>query len=371
MITYIQSTNKFLILNLNLNVVMAIFRILLLPFSFLYAIVVVIRNKFYDWHFFKSYTFNTPIISVGNLEVGGSGKTPLVEYLIKLLNGSHKLSTLSRGYGRKTKGFRWIDKNDEAYLSGDEPLQIKQKFPNISVAVCENRVEGIEKIKENHSLILMDDAYQHRAVIPGLSILLFDYNRLNSYRFLLPAGNYREPFSGRKRADIIIISKTPTQLSKEEQQLLKNKLKIKAHQKVFFSYIKYASELNHLFLNHSLEVKNINKNTEVLLITGIAKPDLLLAEISKYTNLIKHHSYSDHHQFSTKNMLKLVKDFENINSNNKIIITTEKDAVRLKSEENRKFVENFPIYEWPIEAVFHTSESENFDKEILKYVRTH
>lgn len=332
--------------------------------------VIVIRNKFYDWQFFKSYTFQIPIISVGNLEVGGSGKTPLVEYLIKLLNSSHKLSTLSRGYGRKTKGFRWIDKHDEAYLSGDEPLQIKRKFPEISVAVCENRVKGIERIKESHNLILMDDAYQHRAVLPGLSILLFDYNRLNSWRFLLPAGNYREPFSGRKRADIIIVSKTPTQLSKEEQQLLESKLKIKEHQKVFFSYIQYAPQLNHLFANNNLEVKDIDENTVVLLITGIAKPDLLLAEISKYTNHIKHHSYSDHHQFSTKNMLKLVKDFENIKSKDKIIITTEKDAVRLKSEENRKLIENLSIYEWPIEAAFHVSDNGNFDKEILNYVRT-
>lgn len=344
-------------------------RKLLLPFSLLYGIVVFIRNKFYDWGVFKSQSFEIRIISVGNLEVGGSGKTPMVEYLIRLLKTDFKLATLSRGYGRTTKGFRWVNADDEATLTGDEPLQISQKFPEITVTVCENRAFGIRQIEKKHQLILMDDAYQHRSVKPGLSILLFDYHQIKKTRFLLPAGNYREFFSGRKRADILIVTKCPAQLSESDQIFLKNMVSPYAHQKLFFSGIKYAEEFKGVFSNNQLSVQAIQNNYTVLLLTGIAKPELLLNQLKKHTQNILHHCYPDHHDYSEKNVLKLVAVFEAITSKNKIIITTEKDAVRLKTNSFAKILNQLPVYKWPIEIGFVNGNEQEFNSLIKKYAK--
>ncbi|WP_442794814.1 tetraacyldisaccharide 4'-kinase [Pelobium manganitolerans] len=343
-----------------------VLRQLLLPFSLVYGLIVFIRNKFYDWGWFKSYSFNLPIISVGNLEVGGSGKTPMVEYLIKLLKNDHKLATLSRGYGRKTKGFLWVKPNDDASNTGDEPLQMAQKFKNIGVAVCENRVAGIKKIRQTHNLILMDDAYQHRAVKPGLSLLLFNYHQINKPRFLLPAGNYRETFSGRKRAQVLIASKCPQNLSAEERQSIKNILAPYPHQKLFFSALAYASSLKNVFTAEKLPKELITDDWHVLLLTGIAKPEPLYQNVLSYTPKIAHHRYADHHQFSDKNIRKLVEAFDAIASDKKIIITTEKDAVRLKTD---KFAElrALHVYQWPIEVVFLFNEGEAFNHLIKEY----
>ena len=347
---------------------MSKFRLLLLPLSLLYGIIIWIRNKFYDLGIFKSTSFELPVISVGNLEVGGSGKTPMTEYLIRLLS-SYKLSTLSRGYGRKTKGFRWVQENDDPQLTGDEPLQVKNKFPFISVAVCENRVAGINKIKANHELIIMDDAYQHRAVKPGLNLLLFDYNTVFHTRLMLPAGNYREPFSGRKRANIVVITKTPEELTLAQQQEIEKKFKLFSHQKLFFSYICYSKNLINIFTGDLLETKNLQHGTAVLLITGIAKAALLFNKVKSHTPQVVHMAYGDHHQFSQKNMLKLVSDFNHINQKEKIIITTQKDAVRLRAEEYRNLIGSLPIYEWPIEMAFHENKKADFETEILEYVK--
>lgn len=349
---------------------MKLLRYLLLPISLLYGLVVFIRNKFYDFGILKSHSFSIPIISIGNLEVGGSGKTPMVEYLIKLLK-SYSVSTLSRGYGRKTKGFRWVVENDNPILSGDEPLQIKNKFPEISVAVCENRVFAINKIKGNHELVIMDDAYQHRAVKPGLSLLLFDYNTFDSFRLMLPAGNYRELFAGRKRADFMVVTKTPENLSLSKQQNIERQLSPLANQKVFFSYIKYSENWVNIFNGEILALKKIRSDTTVLLITGIAKSKPLVEKTNEYFSDIIHHSYEDHHQFSEKNMRKLVSDFNQLKGKEKIIITTQKDAVRLRTDEYKKLIGYLPIYEWPIETAFHNNGASNFDNDILEYVKKH
>lgn len=348
---------------------MNVFRFFLLPLNLIYGAITITRNKLYDWRFLSSTTFEKPIISIGNLEVGGSGKTPMVAYIINLLKEEFKVCTLSRGYGRKTKGFLWVNPTDEALKAGDEPLQLKQSFPDVGVAVCEDRVLGIRNIKEESDIILMDDAFQHRAVKPGLSILLFDYNRLFKNKLLMPAGNYRETFNGRKRADIIIISKTPSDLSADEKARAVNEIQIFSHQQLYFSSISYSSKLNHIFIKDYKLIKDINENTAVLLITGIAKPELMLAEIRKYTINIKHHNYSDHHHFSRKNMLKLVADFNNLKAEEKIIITTQKDAVRLRSLETIEHINSLPIYEWPIEVAFKPQDEVNFNKEILNYVK--
>lgn len=349
---------------------MKILRYLLLPISLLYGIVVFIRNKSYDLGILKSHSFNIPIISVGNLEVGGSGKTPMVEYLIKLLN-FYKISTLSRGYGRETKGFRWVVEKDNPLLSGDEPLQIKNKFPQISVAVCESRVFAINKIKDNHELVIMDDAYQHRAVKPGLSLLLFDFNTLNKLKLMLPTGNYRESFEGRKRADFMVVTKTPEDLSLHQQKKIEKQLNPSINQKVFFSYIKYSDNLVNIFSGETLKIADLKEDTSVLLLTGIAKPQPFVKKVCEYFSDILHHSYGDHHQFSEKNMRKLVSDFNQLKGKEKIIITTQKDAVRLRADEYRAFINPLPIYEWPIETAFHNNETANFDNDILKYVKKH
>ncbi|MFD2145663.1 tetraacyldisaccharide 4'-kinase [Mucilaginibacter antarcticus] len=199
-------------------------RALLLPFSFLYGLIVIVRNFLYDAGLFKSRRFDLPVISVGNLEVGGAGKSPMTEYLIQLLKDHYKLATLSRGYGRATKGFQIATATATASQVGDEPAQFKHKFPDVTVAVCEQRVDGITQLQHDHDLILLDDAYQHRAVKPGLSILLFDYNSLNNQRWVLPAGNYREPFFGKWRAGIIIITKCPADMPQQELEKLSPRL---------------------------------------------------------------------------------------------------------------------------------------------------
>lgn len=350
---------------------MTFLRLLLLPISLIYLLVTWLRNLLYDWGVFKSKTFTIPVISVGNLEVGGSGKTPLLEYLIQLLKEEFKLATLSRGYGRKTKGFRWV-KPDENYLqSGDEPHQLKQKFPDISVAVCEDRVYGIEQIENDHQLILMDDAYQHRAVKLGLSILLFDYHQLKKPKILLPAGNYREAFSGKKRANIFMVTKCPEDISIPEKEELKKILKPLSEQSIFFTAIGYDDQLPHVFKEEYLGINVINKETQILLLTGIAKSAPLVQHLKSYTQHIIHHAYPDHHQFSQKNMLKLVQDFAQLKTENKLILTTQKDAVRLKADEFKNLLVDLPIYQWPIKVKFEENKEEEFNHLIKKYARQH
>lgn len=344
-------------------------RLLLLPFSLIYGILTFIRNKLYDFGIFKSTAFKIPIISVGNLEVGGSGKTPLVAYIINLLKDINEIASLSRGYGRKTKGFLWVKPDDLATNTGDEPLQIKQSFPDVKVAVCENRVLGIEQIQAKADLILMDDAFQHRAVKPGFSILLFDYNQLQKPKFLLPAGNYREFFGGRKRADILVVSKCPDDLFNEEKLKIASALKPFPNQQVFFSYIKYQVTLKAVFGDDELEVTNLKSKKNVLVLTGIAKPEILINKVKQHIEVIQHHSYPDHHQFTQKNMLKLVTDFKMLATEDKIIITTQKDAVRLRSELFREILLGLPIFEWPIETDFFEKDKLEFDKIILKYAQ--
>ncbi len=348
---------------------MPLFRKLLLPISFLYGIIIFFRNKFYDWNIFRSLSFDIPIISVGNLEVGGSGKTPMVEYLISFLKNDFKLATLSRGYGRKTKGFRWVKPDDEAINTGDEPLQIAKKFEGIHVAVCEDRVFGINKIKQTNNLILMDDAFQHRAVKPGLSILLFDFHQIQKSKLLLPSGNYRESFIGRKRANIIVVTKCPLNLSSAERQKIISVIKPFKHQELYFSFIDYNQQLQKISSFDKLNINEISSETTVLLLTGIAKNAPLINELKKYTNKIIHHAYADHHVFTQKNMLKLATDFNELKSVKKIIITTEKDAVRLNTVQFETIIKDLPIYKWPITIGFIDKQQEEFNKLIKKYAK--
>ena len=375
-------------------------RWLLFPFSLLYGLVVVIRNWCYDAGIFKSYTANVPVISVGNLDVGGAGKSPMTEYLIRLFKNDHKLATLSRGYGRSTKGyvvFKLKVKSQKSKVDGkfkvesekvkviedlqpttynsqltlaakigDEPAQFAQKFPDITVAVCEARVEGIRQLQIDYDLIILDDAYQHRAVKPGLSILLFDFNRVKEPHLLLPAGNLREPFIGRKRADVIIISKCPEQLGEDEQAEIIKRIKPFANQQVFFTAIAYQPL-------QTMEGKPadvlIKGDTTIFLLTGIANAKPLVQHLERSTSHIVHHNYPDHHRFSLKNITKLADEFSACESKNKLIITTEKDAQRLVEHELLPVVKTLPILVLPIGINFLSNTQQQFNQFVINYVR--
>ena len=370
---------------------------LLLPFSVIYGLVIMIRNWFYDAGFLKSTSFNIHIISIGNLEVGGAGKTPMVEYLVRLLMPNYQIATLSRGYGRKTKGFllaqlyqeentqstnlnNQTKKQNHSPLTthhsllstqiGDEPAQFKQKFPNVSVAVCKKRVVGVQKLMANHEVLILDDAYQHRAVNPGLSILLFDYSKVRQPHLMLPAGNYREPFSGRWRAQIIILTKCPANMDQDAMGALAQVVKPLPFQSLFFTSIVYNSLRN---FNGEKADFVIDNDTTVFLLTGIANSLPLVNHLNTLTDKIIHHKYPDHYPFTIKNIAKLASEFSLCNMQKKVIITTEKDAQRLneawfKKEFNK--VADITIYTLPIEVAFLNNGKQDFDQLIFEYVRT-
>ncbi|MGI4020149.1 MAG: tetraacyldisaccharide 4'-kinase [Janthinobacterium lividum] len=341
-------------------------RYLLLPISLIYGLIIIVRNYFYDTGLFKSQKFDLPVIVVGNLEVGGAGKSPMTEYLIQLLKPQHKIATLSRGYGRQTKGFFYADKNSTAETVGDEPAQFKQKFPDITVAVCESRVAGVEKLQPEHDLILLDDAFQHRALNPGFSILLFDYGKLNGPHLLLPAGNYREPFSGKKRADVIVISKCPSDLSVEKQQQIRSKMLLLPHQNLFFTSIIYQSFQSFF---PSDDAVFINPKATLFLLTGIANPKPLLQHLRKQFAAVVQYKYPDHHQFTSKNISKLAADFKACTVENKLILTTEKDAQRLQEPALQKLLADVPVLIAPIGIAFLSEAEPDFKQLIENYVR--
>jgi tetraacyldisaccharide 4'-kinase len=347
---------------------MKFLRLLLFPFSLIYGVVVIIRNWCYDSGIFKSRKFFIPIISVGNLDVGGAGKSPMTEYLVRLFKNDYRLGTLSRGYGRKTKGYFTAANNSTgsvAALIGDEPAQFHQKFPDITVAVCEDRVTGIKTLQFDHKLIILDDAYQHRAVTPGLSLLLFDYNRVDEPHLLLPAGNLREPFSGRKRADILIITKCPETLTADEQAVILKRIKPFANQQVFFTSIVYQSMQT---MDGKPADEVITTDTTVFILTGIANANPLINHIKNYTQQIIHHNYPDHHRFSLKNISKLAAEFSACSSKHKVIITTEKDAQRLTERELLPLIKQLPVLIMPIGISFLNGEQPKFDQFVINYV---
>jgi len=350
-----------------------IIRILLLPVSWLYGFIVFLRNKLYDLGIFTSHEFDIPLISVGNLVVGGTGKTPHIEYLIRLLKSEFYIATLSRGYGRKTKGFILADSQFNASKIGDEPAQFKNKFNNIRVAVDGNRVRGVKKLKElfpSLQTILLDDAFQHRAIKPGLSILLTDFSKLYLSDYMVPSGALREFKSGAQRADIIIVTKCPEILLPIERKRIINSIHPTTYQHIYFSYIKYG-DFTPIHLKTSALAKEFyfERNYTILLLTGIANTSSLIYYLKEKVKTIVPVKFPDHHLFTIKN-IELIKDkFNSIASENKIILTTEKDAMRLKGLEFAKTLEELPILYIPIEIEFHNKDKEGFNEQLLHYVR--
>jgi len=338
---------------------MSFIRKILFPFSIVYGVIISIRNLFFDNGILKSKKFDIPVIAVGNLNVGGTGKTPQIEYLIRLLKQKHSVAVLSRGYKRKTSGFVLADKTSNAAQLGDEPYQYYQKFKNIIVAVDEQRVHGIEqllRLKMPPDIVLLDDAFQHRKVKAGFYILLTTYNDLYADDFMLPTGNLRENKSGAKRANVVIVAKCPENLPKIEQQKINKKLKLHTNQKLFFTCITYDDVISGLKREITLEQL---KDYQVLLVTGIANPKPLEVFLKSKGIAFQHIEFPDHHDFSKKDIDKIKSEFEKVLSAKKLILTTEKDFVRLK--------DSLPISCLKIKTNFINNQSD-FDTIIKKYV---
>ena len=334
---------------------MKLVRFLLFPFAVLYDLITTIRNILFDVNILKSTSFKIPVIIVGNLSVGGTGKTPQIEYLIRLLKDIHKVAVLSRGYKRKTTGFVLLNESHTAIDVGDEPLQYFKKFSNIEVAVDENRVEGINKLMERKSLdlVLLDDAFQHRKVTGSFYILLTKYDDLFTADFLLPTGNLRESRAGAKRSDIIVVTKCPTNLTAIQRETIKSKLQ-RYNKEVFFTTISYADKISG---DKEIGIDSL-KDFEVLLITGIANPAPLLNFLSTQNVKFTHLEYGDHHHFSSKEIEDIQQLFTSLKSDKKLILTTEKDYTRLKSrieqlfylEIETKFLENKNVFDTLIKS---------------------
>ena len=342
-----------------------VLKILLAPFSLLYGMGVSIHQFLYQKGWLKSVKFDIPIISIGNLSVGGSGKTPHTEYLIRLLKDYLEVGTLSRGYRRSSKGYLQIQRHMNAAQAGDEPLQFKRKFPEVFVSVAENRVLGIPQMLQDApglQTILLDDAFQHRAVKPGLNVLLTNYNRLFTRDFLLPMGRLREWRSSYERADIIVVTKCPDEMSRTEAEAIVEEIQPLEYQKVFFSYYEYQKP--YFLLNPQYKL-DLNEETDILLICAIANTDYLVQYLNEQAGYVGLKAYEDHHYFSETELSNLKRSFEEFESNKKVIITTEKDAMRLEMHKSYLIQHRLPIFVLPISVKFHFEEGRAFD-DIIK-----
>ncbi|CAM1353079.1 tetraacyldisaccharide 4'-kinase [Tenacibaculum insulae] len=311
---------------------MKLLRFLLFPFAVIYDAITSIRNRFFDVGIFKTSTFNIPVIVVGNLSVGGTGKSPQIEYLLRLLKDTYKIAVLSRGYKRQTTGFQIVNSNHLAADVGDEPLQFYKKFKNDAIiAVDADRTNGIQQLLNNNSpqVILLDDAYQHRKVKGSTYILLTKFTDLYTDDFILPTGNLRESKRGAKRADVIVVTKCPKNLSEEKKAEIVKKINPKANQQVFFTTISYDNNLKGS--ETALKITDL-KQKEVLLVTGIANPTSLLTFLSEEKINFKHLEYPDHYDFTDKDILKIKREFKNLSASNSMILTTEKDYMRLEGK---------------------------------------
>ncbi len=341
-----------------------ILKILLFPFSILYGIFSVLNALVYKLNIIIPIKFTVPVISIGNLTVGGTGKTPHVEYLVNLLKPYINLAILSRGYKRKTKGFREVLVSDNVKLSGDEPLLFKRKYNDISVFVSENRIEGISQIlmkKPDMQTIILDDAFQHREISPASNILLTEYDFPFFEDFYLPAGRLREWRSGYKRADIIIVTKCPMDLTEEDKIKFIDKLSPLETQKVFFSYYRY---FNPYYLYDSTKRIELKANTEVLLISALASTSYLLSYLHSKTDNVHSMEFTDHHQFSFDEMEYFKNVFDGLKNKEKVILTTEKDAMRLDLHRDFILKNKLPIYVLPVSVDFLFDQRQEFDESI-------
>jgi tetraacyldisaccharide 4'-kinase len=341
---------------------------LLYPLSLIYGLFMLVRNLLFDWGILHSQSYGTSIISVGNLSLGGTGKTPHIEYIIRLLKEKFLVATLSRGYGRNSSGFILGSKRSNVKYIGDEPMQFIKKFDNIKVAVDEKRTRGIELLLEKNpalDIILLDDAFQHRWVKPGFSVLLSDYHHLYSEDHVVPAGRLREFAMGAERADCIIVTKTPKVFSPITRRRIIADLKPKPHQRIYFSFIKYRDPIP---LHDQFPVDYQQKYSFILLFTGIANNDLLKEHLRRMCNDLTTIEFKDHHQYKEQDLSKIISKYNDLPTQKKILITTEKDVMRLRTTDLNPILKTMPIYYIPIEVDFHGDDKQSFDKSVLEYV---
>lgn len=344
----------------------------LLPLSWLYGRGVALRNAMFDMGLLKSRQYDIPIICIGNITVGGTGKTPHTEYLIRLLSKKHKVAVLSRGYKRSSKGYLLATHTSTARDVGDEPWQIKQKFPDIYVAVDSNRRRGIERLCNDKEtcdveVILLDDAYQHRYVQPGMNILLVDYHRMITDDCLLPAGRLREPQDGKSRAHIVIVTKCPQAISPMGYRVIQRSLNLMPYQSLYFSTFHYGM-LRPIFGNgESRALESLRHDKSVLLLTGIALPEQMRMDLSKYASKITPLPFPDHHSFTPADVKSVNQCFASL-PQPRIIITTEKDAARLQGVSGFSPEVRDSLYVLPIEVAIMRNEQNNFNNKITNYV---
>lgn len=342
------------------------FRVLLLPFAILFWLAVAVRNWMYDKKIFRSTSFGLPLISVGNLSVGGTGKSPMVEYLVLHLKNRFKVATLSRGYKRKTKGYALATENTTAIEIGDEPMQFFLKFPDVPVAVGEERLVAIPQLLHDHpetQAIILDDAFQHRTINAGLNILLTDYNNLFTRDFFLPTGDLRDQRSSYKRAQLIVVTKCPPDLPQTERQAIVEEINPLPHQKVFFTSISYGTPYH--ITKHDFCF--FNEQTEVLLVTGIANPKPLKNYLEERVETYYMMAYPDHYIFTLMDWRDIKKWFDGMDAGKKIILTTEKDAMRLIKFRNE--IDGMPFYVLPIEHKFLFHQENEFNNEVIQFIQ--
>lgn len=335
---------------------LSVLRILLFPFSLVYTLVIYVRNKLFDFKVFKSTKHpGVFALTIGNLAVGGTGKSPMTEYLIRLLAAEYKVAVLSRGYGRTTKGFLYVQEESRPEEVGDEPLQIKRKFPSVLVVVCEDRNEGVRNLKEKVEVILLDDAFQHRRLLPDFSVLLFEYSSLLRTPLPLPTGNFRDLMGQSRRADCIMITKCPRSENRDERQKIEKKVRKYSEAPIFYSKIEYRDLIS---IKKTLLTYEKLHEYNVLLFTGIANPKPLFQFLYKYVKSLTSIYFPDHHRFLKKDYQKILNSYGKIEER-KLIITTEKDFVRI----DKKIFGDLPLYYIPI--VIDIENSSKFDELIL------
>jgi tetraacyldisaccharide 4'-kinase len=336
-------------------------KILLFPFSVLYGVAISARNLFYETGLLRATKFNIPVISIGNLTIGGAGKTPHVEFLIRKFSPYLNVGTISRGYKRKTKGFRYVEKFNNALDVGDEPLMYKRKYPQLTVVVSESRALAVPlMLKTNPQLqaIILDDAFQHRGIIPGLNILLTTYAAPFTKDLLLPAGRLREFRGSYSRADIIIVSKCPYDMTQQDKTQFIKEINPKNHQKIFFTYYNYFPPYSFYNTAQRLELK---ENQDIILISAIADTNYLMEFLEEKVGSVHELSYEDHHLFQERDINYLQQVYKNRDTENKIILTTEKDAMRMDILRKQITDYKLPIFILPVEVKFLFDEENEFE----------
>ena len=344
---------------------------LLWPLTMWYGIGVWVRNLLFSIGVLKETSMPVTTIGVGNLACGGTGKTPMVEYLLRLFGDDYSTAVLSRGYRRATTGYLENDGSDDASLLGDEPTMVARKFPHVKVAVCEKRVEGISRLlqdEEPPQLVVLDDVYQHRYIKPTVNILLTDFHHPFFNDHVLPFGNLREYRKAYRRAHIIVVTKAPEKFHPMAFHNMRQRLKVQPYQRLYFSYIQYDTPTAVYADANQPATMELNRVAQVLLATGIAHPDELIQHVKQHCKVLSM-PFDDHHDYTVDDVIKIRERFEQMKASNRIVLVTEKDAVKLRREELRAAFAGIPVYSIPIRMVIMDNKDDSFDATLRNRVK--